>query len=186
MSPALFFYICRMNLRTQLLAEASKENALKVVHWIGNDQERFRSLMDLFLHDEYRVVQRASWVMSNVAEEHPALIKPHLKAMVDRMGDADIPVAVKRNVVRILQFMPIPEKLQGPVMDYCFRFLEDPKETVAVRVFSMTVLANLAQQYPEIKNEIILLIEDQMREGALPAFKSRGKKTLKLLQAKSK
>ncbi|WP_343307647.1 hypothetical protein AAHN97_10990 [Chitinophaga niabensis] len=175
-----------MNLRSQILSEGSKENALKVVHWIGNDPERFRSLMDIFLHDEYRVVQRASWVMSIVAEEQPALVKPHLKAMVDRMGDADIPVAVKRNVVRVLQFIPVPKKLQGPVMDYCFRFLEDPQETVAVRVFSMTVLANLAQQYPEIKNEIILLIEDQLREGALPAFKSRGKKTLKLLQAKSK
>lgn len=173
-----------MNLRNQILAEASKANALKVVQWIGNDPERFRSILDIFLHDEYRLVQRASWIISTVAEQQPALVKPHLKAMVDRMGDAGVPVAVKRNVVRILQFMPVPKKLQGPVMDYCFRFLENPQETVAVRVFSMTVLANLAQQYPDIKNEIILLIEDQMREGALPAFKSRGKKTLKLLQAK--
>ena len=175
-----------MDIRSQLLSEGSKENALKVTHWIGNDPVRFRSLINLFLHDEYRVVQRAAWVMSIVAEKQPALIKPHLKAMVDRMGDAGIPVAVKRNVVRVLQHIPVPEKLQGPVMDYCFRFLEDPLETVAVKAFSMTVLANLAQQFPDIKNEIILLIEDQMREGALPGFKSRAKKTLKQLQPKGK
>lgn len=175
-----------MELRHQILAEASKANSLKIAHWIGNDPKRFAALIDLFLHDEYRVVQRAAWIMSIVAEEQPNLLKPHLKAMLDRMSDEGIPVAVKRNVVRVLQFMPTPEELQGEVMDYCFRFLEDPQETVAVRVFSMTVLANLAQQYPDIKKEIILLIEDQLREGAQAAFISRGKKTLKLLQAKPK
>lgn len=175
-----------MQLRDEILIEHSREQSEKIAGWIGDKPARLAELIGLFLHDEYRVVQRAAWIMSIVAQKHPALLKPHLKAMISRMGDDGIPVAVKRNVVRVLQFMPIPEDLQGPVMDYCFRFLEDPQETVAVRVFSMTVLANLAKQYPEIKNEIILLIEDQLREGAQAAFVSRGKKTLKLLQPKSK
>jgi hypothetical protein len=171
-----------MQLRDEILLEHSKEQSLKIAAWIGNNPSRLATLIHLFLHDEYRVVQRAAWIMSMVAQKHAALLKPHLKDMVNRMGDEGIPVAVKRNVVRVLQFMSIPEDLQGPVMDYCFRFLEDTQETVAVRVFSMTILANLAQQYPEIKNEIVLLIEDQLREGAQPAFISRGKKTLKLLR----
>lgn len=175
-----------MQLRDEILLEHSRTNTDKIAHWIGNNPARLATLIELFLHDEYRVVQRAAWIMSIVAQEHPTLLKPHLKAMLDRMNDEGIPVAVKRNVVRVLQFMPIPEELQGEVMDYCFRFLEDPQETVAVRVFSMTVLTNLAQQYPDIKKEIILLIEDQLREGAQPAFISRGKKTLKLLQPKRK
>lgn len=158
---------------------------MKIVRWIGGNRERIASLIDLFLHDEYRVVQRAAWILSYVAKEHPEQIQPHLEKIVNRMGDTGIPVAVKRNVVRLLQFMPVPEYLQGPVMDHCFRFLENPQETVAVRAFSMTVLANLAQQYPDIRNEIILLIEDQLREGAQPAFVSRGKKTLKALGKRS-
>ncbi|RPE08332.1 hypothetical protein EGT74_14860 [Chitinophaga lutea] len=167
-----------MHLRNDILKEHSRENTLRIAKWIGNKPDRVTALMELFLHDEYRVVQRAAWILSHVAEKHPALVEPHLHQMVDRMGHPGIPVAVKRNVVRILQFLPVPENLQGPVMDYCFRFLEDPQETVAVRAFSMTVLANLAEQYPEIRNEIVLLIEDQLREGATPGFKSRGKKTL--------
>lgn len=175
-----------MHLRNEILKENSKEQTFRMSEWVGNKPDRVAALMDLFLHDEYRVVQRAAWILSYVAEKHPAVVQPHLEKMVNRMGDAGIPVAVKRNVVRVLQFMPIPENLQGPVMDYCFRFLEDPKETIAVRAFSMTVLANLAQQYPEIKNEIILLIEDQLREGASPGIRSRGKKTLEQLAGNSK
>lgn len=161
-----------MHLRNEIL----REQTLRIAKWVGNNPGRFAALLELFLYDEYRVVQRAAWIMSHVAEKYPALLEPHLEKMINRMGDAGIPVAVKRNVVRILQFIHVPESLQGPVMDYCFRFLEDPAETVAVRAFSMTVLANLAQQYPEIRNEIILLIEDQLWEGATAGFISRGKK----------
>lgn len=175
-----------MHLRNEILKENSRDQTLAITKWVGDKPDRVAALVDLFLHDEYRVVQRAAWVLSYVAEKHPGLVQPHLEKMVNRMGDAGIPAAVKRNVVRVLQFMPIPENLQGPVMDYCFRFLEDPKETIAVRAFSMTVLANLAQQYPEIKNEIILLIEDQLREGASPGIRSRGKKTLAQLAGANK
>jgi hypothetical protein len=174
-----------MHLRNEILKEHSRENSLRIAAWIGGHPERIAALTELFLHDEYRVVQRAAWILSMVAEKHPAQLQPHLEQMVDRMGHPGIPVAVKRNVVRILQFLPIPPALQGAVMDYCFRFLEDPQETVAVRAFSMTVLANLAPQYPDIKNEIVLLIEDQLREGASPGFKSRAKKTLAQLEGLS-
>lgn len=170
-----------MKLRDEILKEHSKEHSLAIAGWIGKNPARMGQLMQLFLHDEYRVVQRAAWIMSLVAQQHPELLKPHLHSMVNRMGDDGIPVAVKRNVVRVLQYILVPEDLQGPVMDYCFRFLEDPKETVAVRAFSMTVLAGLAKQYPDIRQEIVLLIEDQMREGATAGFISRGKKTLKEL-----
>ncbi len=120
-------------------------------------------LVDLFLHDEYRVVQRAAWPLSLVAEKYPEMVAPHLEVMVRRMDDPGIPVSVKRNVVRVLQFLEVPEPLHGRVMDVCFRFLEDPQEKVAVRAFSMTVLANLAKTYPDIRQEIVLLIEDQLR-----------------------
>jgi len=170
-----------MQLRNEILKEHSKAHSLVIAGWIGNNPARMKELMQLFLHDEYRVVQRAAWIMSLVVKEHPALLTPHLHSMVRRMGDAGIPVAVKRNVVRVLQYMEVPEDLQGPVMDYCFRCMEAPQETVAVRAFSMTVLAGLAKQYPDIKHEIVLLIEDQLREGATAGFVSRGKRKLKEL-----
>jgi hypothetical protein len=58
--------------------------------------------------------------------------------------------AVKRNVVRLLQFVEIPWKLHGEVMNYCFDFIADVKEAAAVKAFSLTILENLCQQYPDI------------------------------------
>jgi hypothetical protein len=56
------------------------------------------------------------------------------------------------------------------------------KQPIAVRVFSMTVLCNLAGKLPELKNELIPLIEDQMPYGSA-GFISRGRKVLKDLKS---
>lgn len=165
-----------MNLREAILKEHSKVQAAKIAQWIGNDKDRFALLIHLFLNDEYRVVQRAAWIMSIAASKNPALLSPHLPAMVKRMQDKEIPTAVRRNVVRVLQFITIPKKLQGPVMDICFTFLSDPKETIAVRCFSMTVLANLAMDYPEIKGELKNSIEQVLQQKASAGLRARARK----------
>ena len=55
-----------MNLREALLKEHSKKQMLKIVKYIGNDQQRFDELMKLFLESEYRITQRAAWPVRTV------------------------------------------------------------------------------------------------------------------------
>ena len=168
-----------MNLREAILKEHSKEQAMKIADWVGNNEKYFALLMHLFLKDEYRVVQRSAWIVSMVADLHPNLLLPYLNAMVKRMEEQNLPVAVKRNVVGILQNIPIPKKLQGAVMDICFHFLADPKEGIAVRCFSMTVLANLSKDHPEIKNELNTVVKSALERKPSAGFRARAKKVLK-------
>jgi len=132
----------------------------------------------LFLQDEYRVVQRAAWPLSYCVTAHPQLIQKHLKKIIRYLKKPGIHNAVKRNTVRLLQEIEIPEALQGEVMDICFGYVADPKEAVAVKAFSITVLGNLSKKYPEIIPEISLILEEQMPHETA-AFKSRAKKFLK-------
>ena len=170
-----------MDIRAELLKEHSRAQADRVARWIGNDPERLAQLVGLFLHDEYRIVQRAARVVSLIADEHFELIKPHLPSLVRRMNEPGVPVAVKRNVVRMLQFVDVPEDVQGDVMNTCFELVADPQETIAVRAFSMTVLANLAKQYPDIKPELKAIIEDALEHDPSPGFRNRAGKVLKSL-----
>jgi hypothetical protein len=59
-------------------------------------------------------------------------------------------------------------------MDICFTYLQSPTEAVAVKAFSLTVLSNLAKQYPDIIPEIQLIIEEQLPHQTA-AFKGRAK-----------
>ncbi len=47
-----------MKLREAILEEHTKTNTVRITRWIGADEQRIAGLMQLFMHDEYRVVQR--------------------------------------------------------------------------------------------------------------------------------
>lgn len=167
-----------MKLREEILKEHSRAQCTKIVNWVGSSQQRFDELFRLFLNDEYRVVQRAAWPVSYCVMAHPSLISKHWKKLLANVKKPNLHDAVKRNTVRLMQDINIPEKYHGEVMNLCFGYLESPTEPLAVKVFSMSVLAKLAEIYPGIKTELQLIIEDQLPHQTA-GFKSRAKKILK-------
>jgi hypothetical protein len=169
-----------MKLREQLLKEHSKSNCNAIVEWIGDSQARFDDLFALFLNDEYRVVQRASWPLSHVIIAHPRLIQNHFSKLLKNLEKPNLHDAVKRNTVRLLQDVAIPKKFQGQVMNRCFDYIASPDEPAAVKAFSLTILENLSSQYPEIKPELKTIIEDRWNYESA-AFHSRAGKILKKL-----
>lgn len=169
-----------MNIRTALINEYSKSNTMRIVEYIGSDQTRFDELMDIFLESDKELVKRAAWVMGHSGVKQPRLAYKHFPALIEKMKEPQIGDAFKRNTLRMWQFMDVSEEYIGEVADICFDLLMSMKEPVAIKVFSMTVLANIVQKIPELKNELRLLIEDQMPYGSA-GFKSRGRKILKQL-----
>lgn len=170
-----------MNLRNTILAQHSKATCTKIVQWIGNNQERFNTLFNLFLYDDdWCVTQKASWPLSYAVQAHPELIKPHFGKLLKNLKKPKLHDAVKRNTVRLLQDISIPEKFQGDLMNTCFDYISSPDEKPAVKAFSLTILHNLSREYPEIKQELKAIIEDRW-DYESAAFRSRAKKVLKTL-----
>ncbi len=167
-----------MNLRHTIRAEHSKNNCTRIVDWIGGSQQRFDELFHLFLNDEYRVVQRAAWPLSYVVIAHPPLISRHFSKLLKNLRKPGTHESVKRNTLRLLQHISIPERFHGEVMNVCFDYIISPTEKPAIKAFSLTVLQNLSKQYPEIRQELKTIIEDRW-DYESTAFKSRAKKILK-------
>lgn len=170
------------NLREQLLKVNSKANCKVILKWVGTNPDRYKELIDLFLENEYRISQRAAMVVGDLHRVYPFMIIPYLPRVVKNLRNASITDAVKRNSVRILQEIDVPDDLQGDVLDICFTWLADPKMPVAVRAFSMTVCWNICQKIPELMPELRMTIEDWIDQGT-PGFKSRGNKILKAMTA---
>lgn len=169
-----------MNLEEQILKEHSKANTDSIVAYIADDAHKFGQLMRLFFHGSHRLAQRAAWPMSICAIAHPQLILPYLPQLVSRLREKDSHPAVKRNILRILQFIEMPEAYQGKLLDTCFEILLN-KEPVAIKAFAMTVTYNIGRHEPDLMNELRIIIEDQMPYTS-PAFQSRGSKILKALE----
>jgi len=167
-----------MDLHQLLRSEHSKKQTDRIVRYIGDDKVRFAVLMELFFTGEYRITQRAAWPLSYCVRAHPTLIGPYFKPLLNNLARKDIHVAVIRNTVRLLQDVDLPKRYHGRVMSTCFDFIQSVETPIAVKAFSLTILANLSAQYPEIRPELKIIIEEQW-EHATPAFRSRAKKILK-------
>ena len=168
-----------MNLRETILAEHSKANCSKIVKWVGNSQQRFNQLFEFFLKDDDAIViQRAGWPLSYAVEAHPGLIQKHFSKLLKNLGKPKLHDAVKRNTLRLLQDVSIPEKFHGEVMTICFDYISSPQEKPAIKAFSLAVLQQLLKRYPEIFPEIKTIIEDSW-DNETAAFRSRAKKILK-------
>lgn len=174
-----------MDIRQTLLTPVyqSKAVAQEVANYACTDPAFFDELVQCFLSDEYRLAQRAAYSLGMAAEQQPAWMQPHLATLVAQLKRTDIHDAVIRNAVRILQEANIPEALHGELMDVCFTFIQNRATPIAIKAFSLTVLYNLSKIYPEIANELRVIIEENM-DYETPAFQSRGKKILAKLKGR--
>lgn len=172
-------------LRDEILKEHSKAQTMRIVHRIGDDRAAFDELMQLFLHDEYRVVQRAAWVVSYCLEAHPEWAQTYLPDLLKNLRNP-VHDAVKRNTVKCLEFVAIPEALAGEAIDTLFQFVADPRETIAVRCYGMTALFNICKNEPDLLEELRLTIEDILSNETTPGLRARGNRVLKEIIQQSK
>jgi hypothetical protein len=166
-----------MNIRDALLEVHSKEQAYRIADYVGADPERFAELIKLLTGPVYRLSQRAAWPVGVCIERNPNLIKPYFKLFIEQLEREDAHVAVRRNVARLLQFVEIPKRYAGRLFDVCCSLVDNPKETIAVRVFAMTVAANIARNAPELHDELRLLVAGHSRTGSA-GFRSRSRRLL--------
>jgi hypothetical protein len=168
-----------MDIRAEILREHSKAQVVRIVEYVGADHDRFAKVMQLFLAGEYRVTQRLAWVLGDCAAQYPHLIAPYVGQMIQLIAQQPhLHNAVRRNVLRLLQWVEIPAEYQGLAAEISFGYLSDADVPIAVRVFAMTVLDRIAQRHPELRQELHFVLEQQLPYQS-PGFVSRARKLLK-------
>jgi hypothetical protein len=168
-----------------ILSGLEKEHSKKQTHRIARiaieSKAGLSELMNLYFGNEKIIAQRAAWVLSVLAKNHPGLLDPYLKKIVLHLRKENLHDAIKRNGIKVLELSVIPKSLKGLVADLCFNFLSNNNEAVAIRCYAMTVLSKICQAEPGLKDELRLVIE-----AALPysksGFRSRAMRTLKELK----
>lgn len=172
-----------MNIREQLLKVHSKANNLFICDWIGENSQRFSELIDAFLDNEYRVVQRASWAVSEIGIKHPHLLSPHINTMINAVENPIHP-AVQRNIFKVMAktILPLNEEQEGRLLNLSFELLASPTTPVAIQAQTMQFIANLCKTYPDLAFELKEIIDNGMEHGSA-GFRSRGKNVLKQISS---
>ena len=127
---------------------------------------------------EFRSKQAGA--LSNIGEKHPEMFLPYHQLLLDKLQEKQSHNSIRRNIVRMYQFIEIPPEYEGNFYDLAMLYLLNPNEAIAVRAFSMRICENIALKYPELIPELIQAVESVVPNGS-NGLKNRAGHVLKNL-----
>jgi hypothetical protein len=167
-----------MDFRKRLSKSGAIDELTKMGDGLASNTAAFKALVDIYIEGPYKLTHRAAHVLNVMHARDPSLMGKYLKKIIGHLSTPGVHDAYRRNTIRMLQWIDIPRSLQGWVLDICFSYLQDKKEAIAIKVFSMSVIDKIGQGKPSLLNELRIVVEDQLPYAG-PAFRSRARRILK-------
>ncbi|WP_367328503.1 hypothetical protein [Lentimicrobium sp.] len=162
-----------------LLREQSRANTDMITGIIMSDPRLFNELWEIMMLNQDPLSRRAAWVVDYCAESEPGFLNERIEllaaSVVDFRSDG-----LKRHGLRMLSRSGLPVENLGPLTNACFKWLQSPNESVAVKMYSMLILHRVTAIFPELARELYDIIEIQLHE-ATPGFINCGRKIMKKL-----
>ena len=152
-----------MEIREFLGLHSSRINADILVDKIEEDPNIFDTVWGIMLEDADPVSMRAAWSIMIFAEKHPYFLEPRIPEIVKILPGVKS-AGVRRCLLKVISLLPIPKKQSGIIFDYCFDIIESPSAEIAPKAYAMTILYTISQMEPDLKPELMALLESQLDE----------------------
>ena len=150
-----------------------------IIQEMGDSVEKFLKLLKLSLNEKDPLAWRAGWILDGSDELYPGLASDHISKIIQKLPDLKSTGTV-RSLLRLLSRYKISEDDQGLLIDLCFGYMVSGFYPVAVKVHAMQIIFNHSLMYPELKKELVTVIEDQVGNNSV-GFKSRGMRIIRQL-----
>ncbi len=154
-----------------------KEDLGKV---IGTSPDTYKEIIRLSFSKDMPACWRAAWMMDYLAELDPSLPEKHIGQIWEKLPDNN-PDGVKRSTLRMLCRYDIPDEQQGMATDLCLDWLIMESIPVAVKAYSMEIMHKITILYPELKDEVIAILNDHMHNNSV-GFMARARHIIKALE----
>jgi hypothetical protein len=142
-----------------------------VINAAGDNEEIISYISKLVINGPEPIPMRASWALEGIDLKFPHRVNPFIKSLIKSIRTCKHS-GTRRNILKLLTRKTIPEDQQGHLINYCFEWLVDKAEPVAVKVYAMQIIMNHSKEYPELKQELKEILEEQY-ELSSPGFKSK-------------
>lgn len=138
-------------------------------------------LVECALGKDHLLSSRAMWVLGHCSDiDYDAISKYHDK-LIRNLANPGLHNGVIRNTLRLYQQHPVPEKHHSFLLDKCYEYIKDPSEAIAVRAFAMTVVFSISKPYPELLDELKMVLMHPDSHEESPGIRSRVKNILKAI-----
>jgi hypothetical protein len=169
-----------MDLKSFLANIPSATEKEILIREVRDSGQIFSSLLNLALYDKDPLAWRAAWILDGAAEVNPEIAAKHIRLIVHRLPSIKSSGTI-RSLLRMLCRYHIPEEEQGLLIDLCFKYMVSELYPVAVKVHAMQIIYNHCLMYPELKDELKTVIEDQVSNNSV-GFMARGRRIIRQLE----
>ncbi|MES2763545.1 MAG: hypothetical protein V4677_15125 [Bacteroidota bacterium] len=172
----------KINIKEELMADIRAFKAPDLAKKILNDNQ-IAGLIDLCFEKKDLLRSRAMWVVGHCSDLDYDSIKPYHVKLIGQLKSKNLHNGVIRNTLRLFQNHSVPKKTESFMLDKCFGYIKSPSEAIAVRAFAMTVAFNTCKPYPELIEELKMLLDhiNENETGASAGLRGRTKNTLKAI-----
>jgi hypothetical protein len=163
-----------------------EKNTLDVKALIDANQRilGFQTLSDLFLEqpesvgslveiatskEVYPYPQYASWLLLHVSRKNSSLVEPFYNLLIDGILESKNP-SVLRNLLGASLCLPLREYKQGSFLDRLIALISDYDSKPGVIVYSIRKLTEFMKLYPELKQEIVTILEFREETNLSPGI----------------
>lgn len=113
--------------------------------------------------EEKKTATRFSWLLSDVGILNTSKLLEVLPYLFEQRDKTEIP-NFEQQFVKYWRICGIPEEHKGTAIDLMFQWLADPNESTHIKTVALDVLQELIKEYPELKNELRLCLEELPEE----------------------
>ncbi len=151
------------------------------VEQIEHQPTLVQDAVKMLINPDPQKSMRVSWLLLHIAFDYPQLIKPQLKHLVTFLKRENNHTGAIRNTIRIFQELDLPEAYCSAIFDLCIHYTKNATMPHAVRAFSINTLCNICKKYPELKQEVELVLGELKSFPQPPSINASIKKASKIL-----
>lgn len=127
-----------------------------------NDLRKDQVLVDAYVEfslSDHKYAWRATWVIAHFSKKHPEKLQKHLNDYIKNMykikKDGHL-----RETLKIITNLELNEEQTSEVFDISYELLQNNKLQASVRSTAFYFLMKVAEDYPELREEIRIIFEN--------------------------
>ncbi len=159
----------------------SWENLQYLQNEIVRNPEVYQLLIEIAFYNVNPKSWRAAYLVDKINDNSPELLQPYLNEMIAQLK-IERSESKRRHFLKLVSMNDLPIEQLGFLTNFCIGVFTSAKEPVAVRVHAMQVLYNISEKQPDLKPEILMIIEHEMENHFSAGILSRGNKIAQKLR----
>lgn len=122
-------------------------------------------LQDLIL-EERNIAMHFSWMLGGICMSQPKYIEVSLVYFFEKRHEVKF-VNFDRSLAKFFFHAGIPSEIEGKVIDVLLSWLDMSGISVSTKNYAMQCLVKVVKKYPDLKKELILIIENQLGKNSI-------------------